>query len=255
MARNPRLSVPLCQAKTSKRYQRGLAVADDGMTEAELAQIEASKAAAAARADLMARADAINLRKVFNYGPDTSLKGLRRKVKDAETDQRTEQAAAEAPPPPDDAVYHDAQQRHHDANARLTALQAEQAGVQGQIEDAVATGDFATVATLRARQAELPWLVEVADVDAAKLAVPLSALRMARTRHQKKEARGATSERRAEIEKLQADLWAIVNGEAAADSEHADAVIAHGAALDRLRQLEAQMKQPAPTPRPAYSLD
>jgi len=223
-----------------------LAVADDGMTAAEQALAEATMALAAERADLMARASALHLEERYTYGADTSIKWLRSKVADAETDQRTERADAGAPPPPDDAAYHDAEQRYHDAQHRLTTLQAEQAGIQGQIQDAVASGDFGAVATLRARQAALPWLIEVAQLDAAKLAVPLAELRMALTRHQKKAARVATSERRAEIEKLQADLWAIVNGEAAADSEHADAVSNHGQALDRLRQLEAQMMQPAP---------
>lgn len=239
-------SEALSASVPSENADQGLgdvAAPDDGMTPAELAQLEAAKALEAERADLMARAKAVNLQK--GYGAGTSIKMLRRWVGDAESEQRSEQAADEAPPPPSDAAYDDAERRHSEARQRLHTLQSEQAGIQGQIDDAVSTGDFGTVATLRQRQAELPWLIEIADLDAARLAVPLSELRMARTRFQKKEARVAASKQLAALEKLKTEIWAIQNGGAAADSEHADAAIAHGAAMDRVRQLEAAMKQPA----------
>lgn len=229
-----------------EQVSEDLAAPDDGMTPAELAQLEAAKAMEAERADLMARAKAVNLGAQKNYDAHTSLKMLRRYVSDAESEQRSEQAADEAPPPPSDTAYDAAGQRYQDAYLRLHTLQSEQAGIQGQIDDAVATGDFGGVATLRQRQAALPWLIEIADLDAARLAVPLSELRMARTRFQKKAARMASSQRLEALKKLQDEIWAIRNAEAAADSEHADAVVLHGQALDRVRQLEAQMKQAPP---------
>lgn len=234
--------------ESDENAEQGLgdvATPDDGMTAAEQAQLEAARALEAERADLEQRAEAVNLGAQKNYGAGTSLKMLRRYVADAESEARSEQAADDAPPPPSDVEYDEADRRHGEASGRLHILQAELAGIQAGIDDAVASGDFGNVATLRARQSELPWLIEVAALDEARLDVPLSELRMARTRFQKKEARVAASKQLAALEKLKTEIWAIQNGGAAADSEHADAVIAHGAAMDRVRQLEAAMKQPA----------
>lgn len=180
--------------------------------------------------------------------PDgTSHKMMRRKIEDAEAAAYSETAELTGPlayqaEAPADEDFEAAKAAFDEAQRTLNELQAEQAGMPGQIDDAIEASDYEQLKAHRQRANELPVAIEVATLDMLRLRLAYQQMKAARSRVTVKETRSKATEATDELKRLQAKQYETVNAAEMARSAHDENVIAVGQTQREIDRLMGEMR-------------
>jgi hypothetical protein len=150
--------------------------------------------------------------------------------------------------PVDQAAYDEALKAYQAATDYVHALQAELADIPGRVQDLAQAGDYEQLASLRQREAELPYQLEGAQIAQAKAKVAYYQLKSQKARAESIEKSRASTQVSQEFLEWQAKQNASHMDSEQARSDWYEARSQAGAAVRELEALLASLAERKPAP-------